>query len=317
VFQTPGWLEALRRTYGYKAVVLTTSAQGKDLTNGIVFCQVHSWLTGRRMVSLPFSDHCQPLAGSEEELESLLLSVERELDPSKWTYVEIRPVDLPERARTYLEKAESFYLHQLELTPSLEELFHGLHINCVQRKIRRAEREALLAEEGLSETLLQKFYALHVLTRRRQRLPPQPLVWFRNLIVCMGGDQLTIRVASKDGQPVASILTLRYKGTLTYKYGASDRRFSNLGGMQLLLWKAIEEAKRSGLSEFDMGRSDSENRGLIDFKRRWGAAQSGMTYLRYRPNAAVSRLRLARQIFELAPDGLIVTVGRALYRHFG
>ena len=92
--------------------------------------------------------------------------------------------------------------------------------------------------------------------------------------------------------------------------------------MQLLLWKAIEEAKRDGLSEFDMGRSDSDNHGLIDFKRRWGAAQSEMVYLRYltrrsRPSAAEVRMRLARQIFDLAPDGLLVTVGRAMYRHLG
>ena len=186
VFHTPEWLEALRRTYGYEPVALTTSAPGQDLSNGMVFCRIQSWLTGRRMVSLPFSDHCQPLAESEEELEELLSAVERELDPSKWTYVEIRPIDLPERARTYLEKAQTFCLHRLDLSPSREELFRGFHKDCIQRKIRRAEREALVDEDGRSETLLRKFYELHVLTRRRQRLPPQPLMWFRNLIVCMG-----------------------------------------------------------------------------------------------------------------------------------
>ena len=321
VFHIPEWLEALRRTYGYEPVGLTTSAPGQNLSNGIVFCRVESWLTGRRMVSVPFSDHCQPLVGSEEELEDLLSAVERELDASKWRYVEIRPVDLPDRARAYLETAQTFCLHRLDLSPSSDELFRGLHKNCVQRKIRRAEQEAVIDEDGLPETMLQKFYELHVQTRRRHRVPPQPLVWFRNLIACMG-HKLRIRVASKDGHPVASILTLRHKGTLVYKYGASDRRFSNLGGMQLLLWKAIEEAKRDGLSAFDMGRCESDNRGLIDFKRRWGAAQSELTYVRYptgrsRPSAAVVGTRVARQMFALAPEALVVAVGRALYRHFG
>jgi len=43
-----------------------------------------------------------------------------------------------------------------------------------------------------------------VLTRRRQVLAAQPLAWFCNLTACMG-DKLRIDVASKDGQPVASM----------------------------------------------------------------------------------------------------------------
>src|SRR4030095_16686199 len=72
VFHTRGWLEALSRTYGYKPVAFVTSSQGEKLTNGIVFCRVNSWLTGHRLVSLPFSDHCQPLVGNKRELQVLL-----------------------------------------------------------------------------------------------------------------------------------------------------------------------------------------------------------------------------------------------------
>ena len=61
IFHTPEWIEALRRTYGYEPVVYTTSSPGSDLTNGIPFCRINSWLTGRRLVSLPFSDHCQQM----------------------------------------------------------------------------------------------------------------------------------------------------------------------------------------------------------------------------------------------------------------
>ena len=109
---------------------------------------------------------------------------------------------------------------------------------------------------------------------------PLPVRWFRNLIACLGG-KLKIRVASKDGRPVASILTLRHKRILVYKYGCSDHRFNNLGGTQLLMWKAIQEAKNDRLDEFDMGRSDCDSPGLIVFKDRWGAAQSTLSYFRY------------------------------------
>src|SRR5271165_3889126 len=83
VFHTMGWLEALRRTYGYEPCVVTTAAPGEDLRNGIVFCRVKSWLTGNRAVSLPFTDHCQPLVGSAENLAALVGALREEQTRAK------------------------------------------------------------------------------------------------------------------------------------------------------------------------------------------------------------------------------------------
>ena len=181
-----------------------------------------------------------------------------------------------------LAESASFWQHRMDLRPNLSELFQALHGDCIRRKIARARRKGVTYEEGTSEDLLRKFYRLTVLTRQRHKVPPQPLAWFRNLLACMGG-KAKIRVASSGDQPAACILTVRFKATMTYKYGCSDPRFHKLGPMQLLLWKAIEEAKGDGLLEFDMGRSDCSNDGLVTFKDRWGAARSILTYLRYPP----------------------------------
>ncbi len=69
VFHTPGWLEALRRTYGFRPEAYTTSPSTGVLTDAFLFVPIRSWLTGRRIVSLPFSDHCAPLASSPEALD--------------------------------------------------------------------------------------------------------------------------------------------------------------------------------------------------------------------------------------------------------
>ena len=39
----------------------------------LCFAEMKSWLTGRRLVSLPFSDHCEPLVDSEEDLDVMAL----------------------------------------------------------------------------------------------------------------------------------------------------------------------------------------------------------------------------------------------------
>src|ERR1017187_8862358 len=92
VFHTSPWLEALRRTYGYEPVAFTHAAPGAELQDAIAFCRVKSWLTGCRMVSLPFSDHCQPLLRGEESLQPWLSSLKVVAEREKWKYMEIRPL---------------------------------------------------------------------------------------------------------------------------------------------------------------------------------------------------------------------------------
>ena len=319
VFHSPAWLEALRRTYGCEPFVLTTCPPGRELTNGLVFCRINSRLTGRRLVSLPFSDHCEPLWDGPKDITEMLCSLEGLVQEENLKYIEIRPASASVEGVPAFGKAKGFWLHRIDLRPSRDELLRSFHRDCVQRKVRRAEREALRYEAGRSESLLQQFYHLLLLTRRRQQLPPHPLNWFRNLIACLG-DSAKIRVASKEGQPVASVLTLCHKDALVYKYGCSDARFSQCGGMQLLFWRAIEEAKEEGLQEFDLGRSDCDNPGLVAFKDRWGSSRSTLTYWRY-PAPTFENLRpgwptrVAKQMFAHMPDGVLTAAGKLLYRH--
>lgn len=320
VFHSTNWLRALQTTYRYDPIVFTTCAPDTPLTNGHVFCQVKSWLTGRRLVSLPFSDHCEPLVNNSTELDDVLLHIQKQVDAGEWKYIEIRPTTLSPGIRTGLVKASTYSFHSLDLRNSTQELFHAFHKDCVQRKIRRAEREKLCYEEGNSESLLQKFYELLVLTRRRQCLPPQPLSWFRGLVAAFGND-LKIRVATKDKLPVASILTLAHKKSMVYKYGCSDASLHKLGGMPFLFWNAIREAKNNGLEEFEMGRSDMLNLGLISFKDHWGAASTRLSYWRYpqRPTSIASGWREAilHRIVPLTPNFALKTAGKILYRHIG
>ena len=169
--------------------------------------------------------------------------------------------------------------------------------------------------------MLTTFYHLLLMTRRRHGLPAQPVDWFRNILACLG-DKAKIQVVSKDGRPIAGILTLRYKHVLVYKYGCSDRKFSNLGGTALLLWNAIQEAKRNQATEFDMGRSDRDDLGLVAFKDRWGAARTELVYLRYplkysHSVAEARQSRISKYVWSHVPSGVLAAAGRALYRHMG
>jgi Acetyltransferase (GNAT) domain len=319
VFHTPGWLEALRRTYAYEPVVFTTSPLHAELKNGQVFCRINSWLTGRRLVSVPFSDHAAVLTSEPDDLEFMVSQLQQQVTKRNCRYVEIRPVGNESVDQTFQESSV-FHWHKLMLDGHIDTLFRGFHKSCVQRKIRRAIRERLEYTEGRSERLIREFHQLLIPTQRRHHLPPQPISWFRNLSDCLG-DKLKIRIASKDGCPIAGMITLSYKKSMVYKYGCSDARYHKLGGMAFLFWKAIQEAKISGFAQLDMGRSDLDNPGLATFKEHWGAERTTLTYWRY-PSVMFSsstqwELRAAKKIFTFAPTIALTAAGRLLYRHVG
>jgi len=326
VFHSKAWLTALHRSYGYKPVAFTTSAPDQDLENALVFCRVESWLTGRRLVSLPFSDHCEPLVSSGEIQHILTGALEEESRKGKWRYLEMRPLQ-PIKLVTPLRHTEVAYaFHQLDLEPSLDTLFRNLHKDSIQRKIRRAEREGLQYREGSTPELLDQFYELVKITRKRHHLPPQSRQWFATLMECCG-DAAKIRVALKGEMPVAAMMTIRHKDTMVYKYGCSDSRFNNLGGMHLLFWTTIQESKAAGLRYLDFGRTDAGQEGLITFKNRWGATQSSLTYSRYGIAETSTHMfdlyahewksKAAKYVLSNFPAGVLSLIGRAVYRHIG
>ena len=243
IFHTREWLCALQATYGYEPIAYTSAKPGGALTNAIVFCQVKSFLTGSRLVSVPFADHCDALVNSPSELRELFLYTEQLLTLRACRYLELRclkppPMETQLGSTVYKQVAH----HVLDLRPCVENLFRGFHKSCIQRKIRRAERERLTYTEGTRDEHIRHFYRLLVLTRKRHGLPPQPLAWFFNLRDSLGS-AFKVRLVSKDGRPIAGIVTTLHKKRMVYKYGASEARFHSLGAMPFLFWQAIQEAK--------------------------------------------------------------------------
>ena len=316
-FHRRGWIEALARTYGYKPVVVTSAPAGEPLNSGIVLCLISSWITGTRLVSLPFADHCEPLVSDVDEAVELISWTRAERERQRWKYVEVRPLFQDVR---YGQSSRSYYFHQLDLTPSLEQIFRTLHKDSIQRSIRRAEREQLLYETGTCKTLVDEFYRLMWITRRRHGLLAQPRIWFEHLVQCMGGNA-QIRVARKNGRAIAAMLTLQHRSTMVYKYGCSDQKFHNLGGMPFLFWRLIEESKSSGLESLDLGRSDLDNEGLITFKDRFGTEKRLLTYYRHpradRPQIPRWQSQVLRELVSVLPDVVLSNASRVFYKQMG
>ena len=148
-FHTTSWLEALRRTYGYQPIVFTTSPPQVALEDAVVACEVRSWLTGRRLVSLPFADHCEPLVESADAFNAISAHFDRIRRNGEWDYIELRPLTNHLHQLRGVTTSEQFWFHHLDLWPAEATLFAAFHKNAIQHQIHRADRERLALRRGL------------------------------------------------------------------------------------------------------------------------------------------------------------------------
>ncbi len=321
-FHTQGWLRALWLTYGYTPLAVTSSAPAAALSDALPICRVESWVTGRRLVSLPFTDHCQPLISAGAMLDQFIQFVSHFAENEKLRFVEVRPAAPVEAGCLDAEhRSSSYRIHWLDTTPPLDKIFASFDKDSIQRKIRRAERERLAYEEGRTPEFVNRFYRLLVRTRRRHQLPPQPVEWFQNLAQQMP-EAIQFRIAIKETVPIAAIVTLKHRNCMTYKYGCSDERYHATGSMPFLFWRMIQEAKEDSIPLVDFGRSDLDNPGLIRFKDQWGTRKAELTYYRFPPavsarDSAGLPARAAKAVLARVPDRMLTVIGRLIYRHIG
>jgi len=319
-FHTRGWLEAVYKTYGHKPAALAVSGPDGELLSAVVYCRVLSRITGRRLISLPFSDHCVPIVASASDLESLLATFEEKAGVDNCRYMELRPTSMLPFVGSKWKASENFYLHRLDLRHGAAVAYQNFHRDCVQRRIDHAEKEGVVVTIGRDPDTVKKFHELVLHTRRRHGVPPQPIDWFTNVMDCMG-ERATIRLAYKAGQAIAGILTLQYATTTFYKYGASEAHFHRLGAMPYLFWHAIQDAIARGHQELDLGRSECDNHGLVTFKERLGAKRSPLVYLRSPAVAAEGFSRrlwkssIAQTACRYMPNRCLLGLGMLFYRH--
>jgi hypothetical protein len=291
----------------------------EGLVNLLPMMEVSSILTGRRGVSLPFTDFCEALGELGNDFQPL---VEHSLEHARehsWKHVEFRgsagiPASAPVAAR--------HLSHRLDLGKDPDELWHGLS-SAARRSIRKARDSGVVVSIGRDETAMREFFRLHGLTRKRHGVPPQPYAFFSNIGRYLAGQGLaTIFLASgQGGRAIAAALFLHFGKHVIYKFGASDMAFQDLRANHLLMWEAIERFSSEGMGELHMGRTEIGHPGLRRYKLAWGAREEELVYFRYSPQrggfiaGGPPGSGWSQQIFRRMPVPLSRMIGAFAYRH--
>jgi hypothetical protein len=318
-FHSSAWARVLFESYQYRPRYFTVIDHGQLLAL-IPVMEVNSFLTGRRGVSLPFTDYCNSIVDGSIQFQDLFEHIMDYGKNCRWKSIELRdgnnllPSSFP--SITYLG-------HVLSLSKKEDQIFSSFR-DTTKRNIRKAFKEGV--EVGISTSLdsVKEFCRLNCLTRREHGLPPQPLHFFKNLHDhVISKDLGWVVLASFQGKPIAGAIYFHFGKKAVYKYGASNKRFQHLRANNLVMWEAIKRYSQDGFKSLCFGRTGPENQGLIQFKSGWGTKTRQINYYLYdlkKGNVVKTSSRVSgfhNKIFKRMPIALLNLVGTSLYKHTG
>lgn len=324
IFHSKEWCHLLNKTYGYEPYYLHLPSQNSsDFL--IPFMEVKSLVTGKRIVSLPFSDYCEPLIQSDL-LPEILICLKKLNNLKDYKYLEFRG---GENLFTDEPVNSAGYKHKLDLNINEKTLFANLR-SSNKRNIKKAIREGVEVKISRDFKSMIDFYNLNIITRKRHGLPPQPFVFFKNIgELLMPGGFCEIAESVYKGKVIASCVFLIFGKKILYKFGASDYNFQNLRANDLLFWEAIKHYSQLNYEEFCFGRTEAQNESLRHFKLGWGTSESLSPYYRYnfKNMKFESRNKFTldspgetgyhNYIFKHAPKPFLKLIGNITYRHIG
>ena len=274
VFHSPPWFRALADTYSIQAKAHITINAANVPQGGIAFCILED-IFRRRLVSLPFSDTCDPLLLTHTAWAPLARRLEQEGIPPF-----LRCLDCSEFVDPTFRVIKRARWHTLPILAECSSIWANFD-GSVRRAVRKAQKHGVEIRPLTSSAHLAEFHRLHVALRKRKyRLFAQPLSFFEAIRQRFEEVEGWFPLgAFANGQLIAATIYLRWRGTLYYKFNSSCMSALQLRANDLLVWAGISLAKSLGCSKLDLGPSDDNQTGLIRFKRQFGAEEQELRFL--------------------------------------
>ena len=317
IFHSSAWARVLANTYGHRPCYIQMSLNGNPFAL-VPMMEVQSALTRSRGICLPFSDYCAPLTFSSFGHELVTPKLQQVARERRWNYFELRSHSIIPDS---VPASKSYYGHSLDLRIGSEALISNFS-SSVKRAVRKAQRSGLSVSMQTSLDAMAQFYKLHVRTRRRHGVPPQPRSFFINIqghLISDGFGFIVLVECQK--RPIAAAMFFKLRRHAVYKFGASDERLQELRANNLAMFEGIRYLAEEGAETLHFGRTDKDNEGLRRFKLSWGATEEKIDYVRFDTASASwkhsrdSHSTFHRRIFRALPSSLNRLAGAMIYPH--
>jgi len=319
-FHSHAWIKVLRESYGYTPYFFILRNKG-EFSALLPFMEVNSCYSGRRGVSLPFSDYCDPIIRGQISPQNLLKRAISFGKTFKWKYLDMHGGEIFFQGKN---SSREYYGHLLELNAEPDNILKQFR-DSNKRSIKKAVKSGVEIHQSNSLHSMQDFYRLHCLTRKRHELPAQPFQFFKKIHEHIISKKSGFIIkASFRNKIVGAAVFFHFGKKAMFKFGASDLRYQHLRMNNLIMWEAIKWYANNGYENFCFGRTDMENLGLRQFKQGWGTKEYGIKYFKYDLKAD-SLIKyntdninfMIRLVFRKMPIPISQILGAFLYRHFG
>ena len=275
LFTSRRWLEVIAKTYGFEFYQVYDT-----VSDNSVFFTLLNDLKGKRLVSLPFCDYIDTLTISRASFKRIVNEIRKAFP------------NLPIILKTnYLQQellgknVRNAYYHTIKVSD-----YRSIQRNytpAFRRGVNKALKNGVKINYNQTYAGLQDFFRLYAKLRLTKfNSLPQPFSFFKNIFeVFIKNDSGFLLNATYKEKVIASIVVLKHKNTLFYKFGASDIDFLNHRPNNLVFDALIRFAAENGYSEINLGLSGASNqyKGLVRFKEAMGGAKHVINYYRLSP----------------------------------
>jgi FemAB-related protein (PEP-CTERM system-associated) len=265
-FHLPEWSAGVERGCGARGHVLLAEDRRGALAGLLPLTEVHSRLFGSAMVSAGFGVGGGILGEGVDSLAEAAWSLARRRG---CTSVELRGGPVPHG----WQRREGVYANFARDLPAGDEAI----LQAIPRKQRAEVRRALGL--GLDVTVgrdLDSHYLVYAESVRNLGTPVFPRGLFEAVLAAFGEDA-DILTVSRDGRPLASVLSLYFQDTVFPYWGGGTAEARPARANDFMYYALMGHAARRGCTRFDFGRSKLGT-GAFAFKKNWGFEPRPLAY---------------------------------------
>jgi FemAB-related protein (PEP-CTERM system-associated) len=273
-FHRPAWLSAVEQGTGNRALALVAERLG-EIVGVLPLNEIHSPIFGRLLASTGFAVDGGLLVEDDATGDALLGLAERLAISHSCLTIELRGGPVDDRRTGWILRTQSHCGFVAPLATDDE-----AQLTAIPRKQRAEVRKSIAndftIEVGTSSEDRAAHYAVYAESVRNLGTPvfPRPLF---DAVLDAHGDQADILTVRHDGRPVASVLSLYWRGAVMPYWGGGTWDARRLRANDRMYYELMLHARRRGCDRFDFGRSKTES-GAYHFKRNWGFTPEPLSY---------------------------------------
>jgi FemAB-related protein (PEP-CTERM system-associated) len=271
-FHLTAWGRAIAKGVGQRPYYLVAESAG-TVVGALPLTHVSSPIFGKSLISNGFAVYGGPIAES--------CAAHAALDAAAWSLAErlgVPALEYRHSARLRPEwaaKTDTYVTFRRPLGTDSDK-----NLKAIPRKQRAEVRRSL--EFGLETRVasdrraLAEHFAVYAESVRNLGTPVFPKRLFDSLLEFFGPDA-DILTVSKDGAPVASVLSIYFRDEVLPYYGGGTQAARALRANDHMYWMLMEHARERGCTMFDFGRS-KPGTGAFSFKKNWGFEPTPLVY---------------------------------------